>query len=114
MEKIVSKLAGLGVTGLVLAVVIATSGYAGGAALASALAVLGGPFGMLGGIAVLLLISATVDAIAKYGIEKIALGIVNELVNKGKSKDEIIIEINNFPIISSDLKAKLRDFVNRS
>ena len=114
MEKAISKLAGLGVAGLVLAVVIGTTGFAGAAALTASLAILGGPFGMLGGLAVLGIISIAAAAIAKYGIDQIALGVVQKLLQQGKSKEQIISEINAFPIISGDLKAKLRDFVNRA
>src|SRR5690242_20926998 len=52
-QKTVSNLVGLGIPGLILLAVIATTGYAGAAAITTALATLGGPFGMLGGIAAL-------------------------------------------------------------
>lgn len=53
MDRLVSKIAALGVPGLVLLVAMSATGYAGAAALTTALAALGGPLGMLGGIAVL-------------------------------------------------------------
>ena len=112
MEKLVSKLAGLGIAGLVLFFVIGTSGLAGAATLTSSLAVLGGPLGMLGGIFTLGLLEMAASGITKYGFDAIAKGVVEELITKGKSKDEIIEEINDFPVISNDLKTKLRDFVN--
>ena len=113
MEKIISKLSGLGVVGLVLAVVLSTSGFAGAAALTSSLALLGGPFGMLGGIAFLGILLIVGTEISKYEIEKIAEGIIKKLIAEGKSKEEIIKEINEFPIISKDLKIKLIYYVTR-
>ena len=50
MDKIVSKVAALGVPGLVLVIAINATGLAGGAAITTALAALG-PGGMKGGIA---------------------------------------------------------------
>jgi len=79
--------------------------------LVAALAFLGGPFGMIGGIAALLLISAVSTAIAKYGIDAIAEGVVKKMINDGKSKSKIISEIESFPIISDDLKSKLKNYV---
>ena len=52
MDKLVSKVAALGVPGLVLVVAIGATGFAGGAAITTALAALG-PGGMIGGIATL-------------------------------------------------------------
>lgn len=48
MDKIVSKIVGLGVPGLVLFVALSATGYAGAAAITTALAAIG-PFGILGG-----------------------------------------------------------------
>jgi len=48
MDKIVSKIAALGVPGLVLLVAISATGLYGAAAITTALAALG-PFGMVGG-----------------------------------------------------------------
>jgi hypothetical protein len=114
MDEIIDKLAGLGVAGLVLAVVIATTGFAGAAALTTALAVLGGPLGMLGGIGMLGLIAVAAGVISKFGIDAIAMGIVNSFKQNGKSSSEIISEIESFPIITKSLKNKLKDYVNKS
>ena len=114
MDEVIGKLAGLGVAGLVLAVVIATSGFAGAAALTTALALLGGPVGMIGGIAVLGVITVAAAAISKFGIDAIAIGIVNSLKKKGMSSSEILSEIDSFPIISRNLKRKLKDYVEQT
>jgi hypothetical protein len=47
MDEVVRKVAALGLPGVLLAITIATTGFAGGAALTTALATLGGPVGML-------------------------------------------------------------------
>ena len=52
MEKIVSKIAALGVPGLILITAIGATGLAGGAAITTALAAIG-PGGMIGGIVTL-------------------------------------------------------------
>ncbi|NWJ98586.1 MAG: hypothetical protein HXX20_22780 [Chloroflexi bacterium] len=110
MDEAVEKIAALGVPGLVLIGVMSSTGLAGAAAFTSALAILGGPFGMFAGVAtmgVLILISQT---IAKFGAEKVGEAVVNELKAKGKTNAEILYEINKFPI-SKDLKLKLRYLV---
>ncbi len=111
MDSLITKLAGLGVPGLVLIFVMGSTGFAGAAALTTALAALGGPFGMLGGIAVLGILATLATAIAQYGVDEIAKKVVSEMINSGRVTSDIINEINSFPLISTDLRAKLRDFV---
>lgn len=55
MDRIVNKIAGLGVPGIMLMVAISMTGLSGAAAITAALALLG-PGEMLGGIAFLLLL----------------------------------------------------------
>ena len=50
IDKVAEKIAALGIPGLVLLVAMAGSGFSGRAAIVVALATLGGPLGMLGGI----------------------------------------------------------------
>lgn len=61
MDRIVNKIAGLGVPGIMLMVAISMTGLSGAAAITAALALLG-PGGMLGGIAFLLLAGAVTSA----------------------------------------------------
>ena len=98
MDKVVEKLVALGIPGLVLLVVIATSGLAGGAALMAALALLGGPFGALGGIAMLGVMSLVAAAITKYGVSAIFKAVVSGLVESGTSKSEIRRTVEGYPI----------------
>jgi hypothetical protein len=108
MDKVVQKLVALGIPGLVLLVVVATSGLVGGAALVAALAALGGPFGMLGGIAVLGILALVSDAVAEYGMPKIFMAVVKGLLEKGYTKEEIREKISGYPITDA-LKRKILD-----
>lgn len=107
MDKVVQKIAALGVPGLVLIIAIGASGYAGAAAITTALAALG-PGGMVGGIALLGFVGVVSDAIAKYGFDAVFVAVIKELYKKGESKETILKKINSYKI-SKDLKRKLRE-----
>jgi hypothetical protein len=107
MDKVVSKIAALGIPGLVLLVAMAASGWAGGAAIVTALAVLGGPVGMLGGIAALTVLALISNALAKWGFERLFLATIRRLRANGTTVDEIRRKIEGYPI-SRDLKLKIQ------
>ena len=111
LDKVIEKIVALGVPGLVLVIVIATTGLAGGAAIVAALATLGGPFGMLGGLAVLGLLVLISDAIAEYGAVAVANRVVEGLIKKGMTKEEIIRKIDSYWWVSDNLKGKLKEYV---
>lgn len=111
MDEVIDKIAALGVPGVVLLIAISTSGVAGGAAIVAALAFLGGPIGMLGGIAMLGLIMLVSQAITKYGTERLFRGVVNELRAKGMAKDEIRRKIGGYPI-SKNLKRTIGSYLD--
>jgi hypothetical protein len=112
LDWIVEKIVALGVPGLVLLVAVATSGYAGGAAIVSALATLGGSLGMLGGIGLLLLLVLLSNGLAKHGFEKIFKGVVQGLRDKkGLSQKEILDKIESYPI-TKNLKLTLKDLLS--
>ncbi len=116
MEKIVSKVAALGIPGLVLLIAVSASGYAGAAAIIAALAALGpGGIigGIIGGIATLGVIGLITHGITEYGVEAIFCAVVQELVKKGESKETILAKIDAYPI-SKSLKSRLREEVNRA
>ena len=94
MEKIVSKIAALGVPGVVLLVAVSTTGYAGGAAIITALAALG-PGGIIGGIATLGVIGLITQGITEYGMEAIFCAVVKELLKQGESKGSILERSKN-------------------
>ncbi len=106
MDEIVKKLAGLGLPGIILVILAASSGGSS-TAVAAALTAVGGPFGILGGIALLGLITVVGDAIAGSGIEAILKAVYAE-----RSKTESVIqlqkEIQDLPI-TDELKLKLKN-----
>lgn len=109
MEKLVSKLAALGVPGLVLLIAVSTSGLAGGAAVVAALAALG-PGGMIGGIVTLGVIGLIVHGLTEYGVEAISCAVIKELLKKGETKESILSKIAKYPI-SKSLKCHLKEEV---
>lgn len=74
MDDIVKKLAGLGLPGVILVILTVTTGGSS-AAVAATLTALGGPFGIVGGIALLGLVTVVGDTVTGYGIEAILKGI---------------------------------------
>lgn len=109
LEKAVQKLVGFGVPGLVLLVMIAIAGFPGAAAITWALAAIGGPGGMVAGVGVLIALGLVSDAVAKYGLPKIAESVIKGLISKGQSTEKIREQIMNYPswIISQRLKDRL-------
>jgi hypothetical protein len=106
LERVVSGLVGLGVPGLVLLVAIGVSGFAGAAAITTALSTLGGPAGMVGGIGVLVLLGLASRAVTRHGLPRIAGLVVRGLVKKGYTSDSIRAQISKYPtwIVSSELR----------
>jgi hypothetical protein len=103
MDQLVDKIAALGVPGLVLMVAMAVTGWAGAAALTTALA-------MLGGIALLGILGLISKGLSDYGFEAIFKATVDELKRKGKSKVDIEREVESYPI-SRELKLKIKDYL---
>lgn len=112
MDKIVNKLAGVGVPALMLMVAISMTGLTGAAAITAALALLG-PGGMIGGIMTLLASGMVASAITEYGFDALFSAVIKKMVQKGQSKAEIIKRIEKGPW-SSKLKAKAISEVRRA
>jgi hypothetical protein len=91
--KTVDLLAAAGVPGLVLLAAMAVSGFSGAAAITVALASLGGPAGMLGGIGLLVTLGIV---IAKYGVADLGTALVRKLLQT-RSKSKLIQEIDALP-----------------
>lgn len=66
---------------------------------------------MIGGIGMLLLLTKISQGLTEYGLENIGKGVMEKMKEQGKSKYQIIEEIQKFPLISQDLKDKLIQFV---
>lgn len=108
-HKAVSTLVGLGVPGLILLAVMATTGFAGAAAITTALAAFGGPFGMLGGITALIAMGIASKALTSYGFPKIAEAVVRGLIANGESKVSIRCTLDSVPkwIISKEIRSRV-------
>jgi predicted PurR-regulated permease PerM len=92
-DKLIKLLIGAGVPGLIFAGAVALSGFYGAAAITSVLAALGGPWGMLVGVNVLILLAAT---LSQYGIPEVTQAVARGLL-RAKSKSQIIREIDKLP-----------------
>lgn len=92
-SKTVNLLAAAGVPGLILLGAMAISGFSGAAAITVALASLGGPAGMLGGIGVLISVGI---AIAKFGVTDLSIAVVRKLLETS-SKTDVIRQIDALP-----------------
>lgn len=111
LDEIGRKLAALGsaTTMFVVATSIASGmGLAGGAVITTALALLGGSTGMVGGIALLVIAPLVVDAVAKYGLEAVLSAIYAERRRNGESVESLAREIDRL-WISDELKRKLKE-----
>ena len=109
-NQLISTIAGLGVPGLVLLVVTSASGFAGAAALTTGLAALGGPFGMLGGIALLGVLALIVKGLTEYGLDALFKAVLDELRKSGLSDEDIVGKINDMPI-PREIKKMVIDMV---
>lgn len=112
LDAVAEKIAALGVPGLILAIAISYSGYAGGAAIVSVLATMGGPLGMIGGIVLLGILVLISNAIATYGAEVVIKKVIVNLKTKGLSKEEVLKKINSYPI-SMGLKLKAKEYIEK-
>lgn len=106
MDEIVKKLAGLGLPGVILVILTVASGGSS-VAIGTALTILGGPFGIVGGIAILGLITVVGDVVAGYGIEAVLKAVYTER-SKTESVRFLLKEIKDLPI-SEELKLKLKN-----
>lgn len=106
MDEIVKKLAGLGLPGVILLILTVTSGGSS-AAVAATLTALGGPFGIVGGIALLGLITVVGDAVAGYGLEAVVKAIYKERT-KTETVQVLLKEIKDLPI-TEELKVKIKN-----
>ena len=112
VDRAAEIIAGLGIPGLVLVMLMAASPYFGAAAITSSLAALG-PFGMLGGIATLGILAFISRALAEFGFERVSRAVLVKLKENGKTCQEIIEEIEGYPI-SRELRKRLREFIETS
>ena len=111
MDKVVGKIAALGIPRLILLTAIGATGLAGGAAITAALAALG-PGGMTGGIVTLGVIGLISEGVAEFGFDAIFDAVVKELYKRGETKKSILKKIDKYPV-SKGLKMKLRESLDK-
>jgi len=107
MDELVKKIAGLGFPGIILIVVMASTGLTGAAAITAALAILGGPGGMLGGIAVLGLTGLIADALTNVGLEELLTAVYCQR-RLSEPQGKLLEEINSLSLFDGDLKERLK------
>ncbi|MCK9308998.1 MAG: hypothetical protein M0P99_01850, partial [Candidatus Cloacimonetes bacterium] len=80
-----------------------------------ALATLGGPWGILGGIAALGVMTLIANAIAQFGIDAVAKAVVDGLLKNGMSQQQVIDQIYGVPgiILSKRIKEKCKGYIYR-
>jgi hypothetical protein len=106
MDEIAKKIAGLGLPGIFL-LILTVSSAGSNAAIAAALTAMGGPFGIVGGIGILGLMTVLGDTVAGYGIEAVLHAVYAER-SKTESVRYLLKEIQDLPI-SDELKLKLKN-----
>lgn len=111
-DELIGKISQLGIPALVLIVAIEITGLVGAAAITAGLASLGGPFGMLGGIAALGLLVVISKGVGKFGFKAVFEGVLLNLYKKRHSKEEIISKINKYKI-STKMKQALIKYINQ-
>jgi len=105
MEKVISKIAGMGIPGLILLVAINATGLAGAAAITTALAAIG-PGGIVGGVTFLVAAAVIFDGLTEWGFDALFAGVVRQLYVNGETKESIKRKISKYPL-TKKLKAKL-------
>ncbi len=110
MDEIIKKVAALGLPGVLLVIVMATTGLTGAAAITAALAILGGPAGMLGGIAVLGLTALIADALAKLSLEDFLTAIYCER-RQSEPHGKLLSEIDSLSLFDGDIKDRLKSTI---
>ena len=92
MDKIVEKIASIGIPGIMLMVAISMTGLSGAAAITAALALLG-PGGMIGGVLTLVFAGAIASAITEYGFDALFRAVIKKMYQKGETKSSIKAKI---------------------
>lgn len=111
MDKVVNKIAGFGVPGVMFFVAISMTGLSGAAAITAALALLG-PGGMIGGVAFLLIAGQVSSALTEFGFDALFKAIIKKLYKKGETKETIRRKIEKGPW-SKKLKVKAISDLNK-
>ncbi|MEB3277666.1 MAG: hypothetical protein VKK42_01935 [Lyngbya sp.] len=109
MDEIVKKVAGLGLSGILLVIAIGTAGSSAGAM--ALIASFGGPLGIIGGLGLLGLVGSVGEIVTGYGLETLIKNIYSER-SKTESTRYLLKEIKDLPI-TDDLKLKLKEHLSK-
>lgn len=110
LDEVGRKIASLGVPAIVFAIAAANAGamgLAGGAVVTFALASLGGPAGMIGGLIALGVLTVIADAVGKYGIRSVLVAAFLARRDQGIPIAQLHEEIDGL-WISDELKVLLK------
>jgi|GEM_PF-1908725 Uncharacterized protein conserved in archaea len=110
LDELAHKIALIGLPALAFVVacsIASSAGLAGGAVVVAALAMLGGPVGLVGGLLTLGLLTLIADAVSKYGLNSVLLESFKARRERGISMEQIHSEIDSL-WISDELKYKLK------
>jgi hypothetical protein len=103
--KLVDLLVSAGIPGLIFLGAVAASGFYGAAAITATLAALGGPWGMLGGVSLLILLTAVLSQCSLLDVSR---AVITRLLQT-KSKHQIVREIDSLPrIIPEKFRVKAK------
>jgi hypothetical protein len=105
LDEVAKRIGSLGLPGTILVVTVSTSG-ATTYPVAFALAALGGPLGVFGGLGLLSLTTVVGDVLTNYGIEAV-LGAIYKDRRKQEAQEDLIKEVEGLPITQA-LKLKLK------
>ena len=115
LDKAAEIIAGLGTPGLVLIIMLAASPSVGGPAIAASLAALG-PFGMLGGIAMLGVLEIISRALAEFGVDNFFHRVLAKLIERGETCEGILEKIDEYPIsieLKQNLERKFKEVIEK-
>ena len=105
LDEVAKRIGSLGLPGVILVVTVSTSG-ATTYPIAFALAALGGPLGVFGGLGLLSLTTVVGDVLTNYGIEAVLAAIYKDR-RKQEAQEDLIKEVEGLPI-TQGLKLKLK------
>lgn len=120
LDEIVRIAASVGAPAVLLIValsIVGAPGLAGAAALTAALALLGGPAGMPGGILVLTFVGGVSAALASYGLEALLVAIYNKRIETSGQPDivdVVVKEINTNKFLRTSQKRTIISAVTKT
>jgi hypothetical protein len=116
LDDIGRKIASLGTPAIAFAVaasIAGGTGLAGGAVITTALAMLGGPLGMVGGLLSLGVLTIIADAVSKYGIEAVLGTTFQKRIEQGITIEQVYKEIGEL-WLSDEIKFKIKSRFNQN